>query len=259
MLERLQQVRVERNRAAVGLGGGQLDERADDVRIPVDLELEARLAVALDQRQRRRRGHEADLQPARAAQRARVQPRARQVQQRVGDLLGERQPAPVPTLLGDGEQLLRQVTGDAVEHEPAGARAPRGGHAADPALDRACEPFRHVGRDLELREALDHALDVGGGGVSARRPPLLGLPVEAAPGDRAHGVDDVRAVREGEDHGLVPVGVAPELDVRDRIGGAHPPTVASDSVVRARGARSSPQCAGAGRGRRGAGRRACAR
>ena len=82
MLERLEQVRVDRERAAVRLGRGQLDERADGVRVPVDLELEARLAVALDQRQRRGRGLEADLQPGGAAQRARVQPRAGHVEQR---------------------------------------------------------------------------------------------------------------------------------------------------------------------------------
>ena len=206
---------------------GSSTNAADGVRVPVDLELEARLAVALDQHQRRRRGLQPDLQARGAAQRARVHARARQLEQRLGDLLRERQPAPVAALLGQRGELLRQLAGDPVEHEPARAGAARGGDAPDPALDRARQPLLDVRRDLELREALDHALDVGGGGVRARRPPLLGLPVEAPAGDRAHGVDDVRPVREREDHRLVPVGVAPELDVGHRIGCAHPPTVAS--------------------------------
>ena len=114
VLERLEQVRVDRERAPVRLGGGQLDERADRVRVPVDLELEARLAVALDEHQRRRRRVQADLQLGGAAQRALVQPRARELEQQLGDLLRERQPAAVPALLGDRGELLRQVAGDAV-------------------------------------------------------------------------------------------------------------------------------------------------
>ena len=84
VLERLEQVRVDRQRAPVRLGRRQLDERADRVRVPVDLELEARLAVALDQHQRRRRRLQPDLQLRRAAQRPLVQPRARQLEQRLG-------------------------------------------------------------------------------------------------------------------------------------------------------------------------------
>ena len=236
VLQRLQQVGIDRQRAAVGLGGGQLDERADRVRVPVDFELEARLAVALDQRQRRRRGLQADLQAGGAAQRARVQPGAGHVQQRAGDLLGERQPAAVAALLGHRGERLRQLARDPLEHEPAPAAPARGRDATDPALDGAGEPLLDLGRDLELGEALDHALHVGGGGVRARRRPLLRLPVEAPAGNPAHGVHDVGPVREREHHGLVAVRVATEVDVGDRLDCAHPPTVARalDTVSRRR-------------------------
>ena len=62
VLERLEQVRVDRHGAAVRLAGGQGEERRQHVRVPVDVQLEARLAVALDQRQRGGRGRLVDLQ-----------------------------------------------------------------------------------------------------------------------------------------------------------------------------------------------------
>jgi uncharacterized membrane protein YdjX (TVP38/TMEM64 family) len=130
-------------------------------------------------------------------------------------------------LLGDRGEILRELARDPVEHEPARAGAPRGGHAADPALDGAREPLLDVGRDEQLREALDHALDVGGGGVGLHRRPLLGLPVEAAARDRPHGVHDVRPVREGEDDRVLTLRVAPQLDVVDRICSSHEATYGS--------------------------------
>ena len=213
VLERLQQVRVDRERAAVRLGRRQLDERADRVRVPVDLELEARLAVALDQHQRRRRGLEPDLQPRGAAQRARIQPRARQSSSvsATSSVNGSQRRSPRCSASASSSSGSSPAIPSST-NQPVPA-APRGGHAPDPALDRARQPLLDVRRDLELREALDHALDVGGGGVRARRPPLLGLPVEAPARDRAHGVDDVGAVREREDDGLVARGVASQLDV----------------------------------------------
>ena len=57
--------------------------------------------------------------------------------------------------------------------------------------------------------------------VGLQRPPLLRLPVEAPARDRAHGVDDLAAVGEGEDDGLVAVAVDAQLDVVDGVGFAH--------------------------------------
>ena len=76
VLERLEQVGVDGQRAAVGLARGQCEEGGDRLRVPVDVEREARLADALDQRERGRRGLLADLQPRRAAQGALVEARA---------------------------------------------------------------------------------------------------------------------------------------------------------------------------------------
>ena len=55
VLERLEQIRIDRQRATVRLAGRQRQERRDRLRVPVDVEREARLADALHQRQRRRR------------------------------------------------------------------------------------------------------------------------------------------------------------------------------------------------------------
>ena len=85
VLERLEQVGVDGHRALLGVAGGQLEEGADRVRVPVDVEPEARLADRLDERQRRGRGRDVDLQALGAAQRARVEARAAEVEQRLGD------------------------------------------------------------------------------------------------------------------------------------------------------------------------------
>ncbi len=69
--------------------------------------------------------------------------------------------------------------------------------------------------------AIQDALHEGRHGVRARGPPLLGLPVEPAARDRPHGVDDVGLVGEGEDDRVVPLCVAPQLDVVDRICSTH--------------------------------------
>ena len=88
VLERLDEVGVDRDGAAVRLGGRQPAERAHRVRVPVDVEPEARLADALGEHERGGRGLLADLQRRGAAQGARVQARAREVEQ-----LGRRPPA----------------------------------------------------------------------------------------------------------------------------------------------------------------------
>ena len=125
VLERLDEVGIDRQRAAVGLAGGQREERRDRVRVPVDVERQARLADAVDERQRRRRRRLADLQPGRAAQRALVEPRAAQLEQRLGDRLRERQPEPSAELLGGGGELVRQLAGDRLQHERAAPAEPR--------------------------------------------------------------------------------------------------------------------------------------
>ena len=96
VLQRLDQVRVEGERAAVRLARGQREEGRDRVRIPVDVEREARLAHAVDQRERRPGRLLPDLEAHRAAQRALVEPRAAQLEQRLGRGLRERHPARPP-------------------------------------------------------------------------------------------------------------------------------------------------------------------
>ena len=62
VLQRLEQVGVDGQRAAVRLAGREREEGGHRVRVPVDVEREARLADALDQRERGGRGLLADLQ-----------------------------------------------------------------------------------------------------------------------------------------------------------------------------------------------------
>ena len=221
VLERLQQVWVDGKRAAVGLARRQREEGGDRLRVPVDVEREARLADALDQRERGRRRLLADLQPRRAAQGALIEPGAGHLQQLVGDLAAERQPVAPVAVDRHSRQRLRQLAGDLVEREMPGAVHLARGHAPDPAAHRARQPRLDLGRHGQRRVLLEHALHVRRRGVGTRRPPLLGLPVEPAARDRAHGVDDVGPVREREHHGLLPVLVEPQLDVVDRVGSAH--------------------------------------
>ena len=203
------------------LAGGQGEEGRDRLRVPVDVELEPRLPHALDQRQRGRRRLEPDPQPLRAAQPALVEARALHLAQLVRHLGGERQPQPPAALLGDRRQLVGQLAGDRLEHEAPAAEQLAGAHAPDPPGDRLGQPGMDVGVDLQPAVALDHALDVGRRAVGLQRPPLLAVPVEAAAGDAAHGVDDLAHVGKREDHGLVAVAVAAELDVVDGIRFAH--------------------------------------
>ena len=221
VLERLEQVGVDRQRAAVRLAGGQLEEGGDRLRVPVHVELEPRLPHALDQRQRGRRRLEPDPQPLGAARGTLVEARALHLVERLRDLRVERQPQPAAARVGQRRQLLRQLARDRLEREAPGAAELARAHAPDPAGDRLGQPRLDLRRDLQPVVALDHALDVGRGAVGLQRPPLLGVPVEAAAGDRADGVDHLAHVREGEDHGLVPVAVAAELDVVDGVGFAH--------------------------------------
>ena len=111
-------------------------------------------------------------------------------------------------------KLLRQLAGDRLEHERAARRpaAPR----------RRARPSRwsprRATRSPRRRTSSDGwrsitPLTYGAVASRLRRPPLLRVPVEAAAGDRAHGVDDVGAVGEREHDVLVPVPVGAELDV----------------------------------------------
>ena len=132
VLERLEQVGVDRQRAAVGLARGQREEGGDHLGVPVDLELEARLADALDQRQRRRRRLEPDQQALRAAQRALVQARARARPRARRRPRPERQPEAAAALSARSPSSSSQLAGDRLEHEP-----PR---PAAPALTRPTQP-----------------------------------------------------------------------------------------------------------------------
>ena len=226
VVERLDEVRVERQRAAVRLARGQGEEGGDRVGIPVDVEREARLADAVDEREGGGRRRPVDLERHRAAQRALVQPRPAQLEQLLGGVAGERDPVAAPALLRGRRERLGQLAGDRLELERAAAVEPRGAHAADPAARRLGEPGAHPVGDEQRREALHDALDVRRGRVGLRRPPLLRVPVEAAARDRADRVDDVGPVREGEDDVRVSVPVVAELHVRSWIDEAHePPTV----------------------------------
>ena len=263
MLERLEQVRVDRERAAVRLGGGQLDERADRVRVPVDLELEARLAVALDQRSASpgagsrptcslRRAAQRALDPA-ARRPARAAPSATSCvngsQRRSPALLGDRgssssgsspaipsstnQPAPARRAAVTRPTQPLTARAEPLRRRPARPRAP-GSARARPARTAAVASARGAHHSFACQ--------------SKRRP---GIARTASTMSARYGNANTTDV--------VPVGVAAQLDVVDRVGCAHPPTVASASGGPARAARSWPQCAGAGRGRRGGGRRACGR
>ena len=221
VLEGLEQVGVHRDRWEAALRRRQRPERRDGLRVPVDVELQPRLAGAVDQRQRRRSGLEPDLEPLRAAMRPRVHPRAAQLQQPVRGRSRERQPQPPAPHDRRRTELRRQPARHGVEHEPPRALVPRGRHPPEPAHRGRRKPLHHLGGGAQRRMALEDPADVGRGGVRAQRPPLLRVPVEAPSGDRAHGVDDLRAIGKREDHGLVAVTVTPQLDVVDGIRGAH--------------------------------------
>ena len=221
VLERLEQVRVDGQRATVRLAGRKRQERRDRLGVPVDVEREARLADALDEGQGRGRRLLPHLQAGRAPQRARVEPRARHLEQLLGHRLRERHPRPSARLDGDARQALGRIAGDLVHREAPLAGELARAHPADPALDRPRQPGLDVGRDRELREPLEHALDVGRRRVRPWGPPLLGLPVESPPGHGAHRVHDVGPVREREDDGLLPVEIEPQLDVVTRLDDAH--------------------------------------
>jgi hypothetical protein len=66
--------------------------------------------------------------------------------------------------------------------------------------------------------------------VVHRGRPLARVPVEAATGDPAHGVDHPRVVREGDDHRGAAVRARPDLDVRAPL----------DQLHRGHGRRSAP-------------------
>ena len=194
MLERLEQYgSIGSNRPPVRLGGRRPDE-ANGVRIPVDLELEARLAVTLATASgSRARGPGRPAASTRSAARL-VHPRARQLQQLLGDLRENGSHCRSPRRSTCAASFLRQVTGDDVQDEPARAHPARG-VTPDPALDGPREPLGDVGRDLAAPGSARARP-----ARTARSPPraapaaLLGLPVEAPP-HRPHSVNDVRRYR----------------------------------------------------------------
>ena len=162
---------------------------------------------------------------SRCAQRsgALVEARARELVERLGDLGGERQPQPPAALARRAARAPRAAprrSSRARSARPPGA-CRRSTRPTQPVV--ACgQPALDVGRDLQPRVALDDALDVGRGLVGLQRPPLLAPPSRSGgPGIAAHGVDDLAAVGEGEDHGLVAVAVDAQLDVVDGVGFAH--------------------------------------
>ena len=134
-------------------------------------------------------------------------------------VLGERQPEPPAALLGDRGEVLGQLARDRLQHERAAPVEPRRADAPDPAAASPPRASRVTsGGRVSAGKRSEHALDVRRRRVGLRRPPLLRVPVEAAAGDRAHGIDDVGAVGEREHDVVVPVPVGAELDV---VGGLH--------------------------------------
>ena len=119
--------------------GRQREEGGDRLRVPVDVELEARLPHALDQRQRGRRRLEPDAQALRA--RGRARPSARRCISHSASAMS----APngshsrPPRSSRERRELLGQLAGDRLEHEAPGAPA-AGADAPDPAGDGLGQP-----------------------------------------------------------------------------------------------------------------------
>ena len=160
VLERLEQVGVDRQRRPVALGRRQRAERRDGLRVPVDVELKRGLAGAVDQRQRRRRGLEPDLQPLRAAMRARVHPRAASAPAAPSATARENGSHSRPPAL-DGHRR-RAPSGSSpaigVEHEPArAARAARPSRARTSPTAARDSHSSHLGRGAQRRMALEDA------------------------------------------------------------------------------------------------------
>ena len=190
VLERLEQVRVDRQRAAVRLAGGQREEGGDRLRVPVDVELEARLPDALDQRQRgRRRARARPAGAGRSAARALVEARALALEQRLGDLRGERQPQPAAALVGQRGELLRQLAGDRLQHEaPAPPSLPAPTRPTQPVTASASHASTSGATFSQAWRSIT-PLTYGAVASACGAHHSLRVPVEAAAGDRAHGVD----------------------------------------------------------------------
>ena len=195
VLERLEQVGVDRQRAAVRLGGRQRQERRHGVRVPVDLELEARLADRLGERERG--GRRARGRPAAAgcsASRAGPGGRRRASSSAAATASRERQrragcrARPRPAASSGGSSPATVSSRNA-------PRARRGGRRRRGRPSRVTARASHSSTSSATRQpvvALEHALHVRRRRVGLRRPPLARLPVEAPAGDRAHRVHHVR-------------------------------------------------------------------
>ena len=143
VLERLDEVRVDRQRAAVRLAGGQREEGRDRVGIPVDVEREARLADALDQRERR-----AARAPGRPAGASRSAARACRAARRAAPAARRRSPAENGSQSRPPRSSASAASSSGSSPEIVSSTnaprplEPRRADAADPAARRLRQPAR---------------------------------------------------------------------------------------------------------------------
>jgi hypothetical protein len=215
-LERLEHPRVDRQRPVAHVGARKRHERRGGVGVPQRLQAEALLVDRVADHELGARRFDSDLQARGAAHGRRRELGARLLEQRVGGLLREGQPP--PALVGRvGRRVLGQrgghLAGDRADRELAAALALAHGRAPQPPGGDPGKPGADVVCGQQVGVAGQHVGDVDGGHLVLRDRPLLVDPVEAPARDRAHRVDEIRAVRKGEDDDRLPRPVEPQLDV----------------------------------------------
>ena len=208
LLERLERPRVDRQRAAPALHPRQPAERLAGVLVPEHLEREALLLHGVLDDELGGRRVEPDAQAQRARGRRVVQPGAAQVGEELRGVVVEGQcRLAVGDLARERGEAVGQLARERAHEELADAARAAGRDAPEPVGRDRLQPRADVVVGDELGPAREDVGHVGRDGVVLRDRPLLVVPVEPAPGDRTHRVDEVGAVREGEDD----VRLAPDL------------------------------------------------
>jgi hypothetical protein len=214
LLQRLERPRVDRQRATAALDARQRGERLPRVVVPEHLERQARVLNGVLDDQLGGRRVQADAQAQRARRSRTIQSRAREVGEQLRGIDRERKRRlALVRPRRERREPVGQLARERAEAELAGpARAARR-HPSEPVAGDRPQPRADVLVHLELRPACDHVGDVGRDRVVLGDRPLLGVPVEAPAGDGAHRVDEIGAVREGEDDVRLAADLA-QLDVR---------------------------------------------
>ena len=219
-VERLDDPRVDGQRAAAVLGAGQLAERVADLGVPQDVEPQP-LAVERPRRgQARGRRVLARQQRLDAAVGAGVQARVVLVGERGGAGGGQRREQHAVALDEARQQRIGRRAGARRQHPPAAAVVAHRRDVADPAALDLRQPGVDLGARRQVGEALEHLGDVDADPVVDGRPPLARVPVEAPAGNPPHDGDDVRVVGEAEHDDLPALRAPAKLDVRDDRGQA---------------------------------------